>query len=150
MLKSVCRIGVMGAIGWVATVSLGGDAVVAQGSLMSQGSLIAQGSVWPVETWFSPQQPVKLRIVNRTPYPLEYGLTDPRPIVTEVQAGEQVELTTVRIPNCLAINTPMMSPVQYDATTVSGNWIVVEVTVVSDVSGDHCLDLRESGAVYIY
>lgn len=108
-----------------------------------------QEAIWSVATWFNPAQPVKIRILNRTPHPLEYGLTDPRPIVTEVQAGQQVELTSVRIPNCLAVNTPMLSPVQYNVS-VADNWIIVEVKVVSDVSGDHCLDLRANGAIYIY
>ncbi len=119
------------------------------GWLFPISTLKAQDSIWSVEAWFDPSRPVTIRLMNQTPHPLEYGLTDPRPIVTEVQTGQQVDLTSVRIPNCLAVNTPMLSPVQYDVDVVD-NLIQVEVTVVNDVSGDHCLDLRSSGAIYIY
>lgn len=99
---------------------------------------------------FDPTQPVRLRVINRTPHPLEYGLTDPRPQVTEVQAGEQIELTQVRIPNCLGINTPMLAPVRYQVSRQDGNWIQVEVRVSPEIYGEHCLDLRQDGEIYVY
>ena len=124
------------------------------------GSLLAQPQP-PVETAYgqSPTQavarfdlehPVRIRVINATPHPLEYGLADPFPQVTEVQAGNQIELTQVRIPNCLAINTPMLAPVEYQVTLLPDNWIEVEVTVSPDIYGVHCLDLRLDGGIYVY
>ncbi|NJK62373.1 MAG: hypothetical protein HC921_06505 [Synechococcaceae cyanobacterium SM2_3_1] len=80
---------------------------------------------------------------------MEYGLTDPRPVVTEVQPGESVELFSVLIPNCLAVNTPMLTPVQYQVE-VKQNRIHVQVLPVNDLSGDHCLDLHPTGTLYVY
>lgn len=99
---------------------------------------------------FDPSQPVHLRVINRTPYPIEYGLTDPRPQVKEVQAGDQIELKQIRIPNCLGLNTPMLAPVVYQVSALADNWIRVEVRVSPEIYGVHCLDLRQDGEIYVY
>lgn len=101
-------------------------------------------------TRFDPSQPVHLRVINRTPYPIEYGLTDPRPQVKEVQAGDQIELKQIRIPNCLGLNTPMLAPVIYQVSSLADNWIRVEVRVSPEIYGVHCLDLRQDGEIYVY
>ncbi|NJO86098.1 MAG: hypothetical protein HC818_05590 [Synechococcaceae cyanobacterium RM1_1_27] len=53
----------------------------------------------------------------------------------------------------MALNTPMLSPVQYAVTSsqdpAGSNLITVEVTTVNDVSGDHCLDLQDNGTIFI-
>ena len=114
-----------------------------------------QGSPWQVVARFDPARPITVRVLNRTPHPLEYGLSDPYPTtLTEVQTGQKIQLEQVVVPNCLALNTPMLSPVQYAVASTQdaagANLITVEVTTVNDVSGDHCLDLQESGAIFIY
>ena len=114
-----------------------------------------QGSPWQVVARFDPARPITVRVLNRTPHPLEYGLSDPYPsTLTEVQTGQEIQLEQVVVPNCLALNTPMMSPVQYAVAATQdaagSNLITVEVTTVNDVSGDHCLDLQDSGAIFIY
>ncbi len=125
---------------------------------LSLGSALVSptwGSPWQVVARFDPQQPTAIKILNRTPHPLEYGLSDPYPaILTEVQSGQELQLEAVAIPNCLALNTPMLSPVQYQVETSpqpsGSNLITVTVTPVNDVSGDHCLDLQSSGAIFVY
>lgn len=99
---------------------------------------------------FDPNQAVHIRVFNRTPHPLEYGLADPFPQIKEVQAGEQIELFQVRVPNCLGINTPMLAPVQYQVSAGAGNWIEVEVQVSPEIYGVHCLELQLDGGVYVY
>ncbi len=105
--------------------------------------------VWQGVGQFDPNQSVSILLINQTEAPLEYGLTDPRPVVTEVQPGESVELRSVLVPNCLAVNTPMLTPVQYQVE-VKHNLIHVQVLPVNDLSGDHCLDLHPSGTLYVY
>ncbi len=124
-------------------------------SLSSALVSAAWGSPWQVVARFDPDQPTAIKILNRTPYPLEYGLSDPYPAtLTEVQSGQALQLEAVAIPNCLALNTPMLSPVQYEVETSpppsGSNLITVTVTTVNDVSGDHCLDLQSSGAIFVY
>lgn len=119
-------------------------------SLFPQAWLAASADpVWQGVGQFNPNQPVSILLMNQTEDPLEYGLTDPRPVVTEVQPGESVELSSVLIPNCLAVNTPMLTPVRYQVE-VKQNHIHVQVHPVNDLSGDHCLDLHPSGTLYVY
>lgn len=110
---------------------------------------ISFANAWEAVGQFNPAQPVQIKVLNQTRFPIEYGLTDPRPIVSEIPAGETLDINQPRIPNCLALNTPMMSPVQYKVET-QGNQIIVAVQIVNDVSGDHCLDLREDGQIFVY
>jgi hypothetical protein len=49
----------------------------------------------------------------------------------------------------MAINTPMLAPVGYQVSVDSFNVITVEVRLVNDVSGDHCLDLQATGAIFV-
>lgn len=108
-------------------------------------------SAWTAVAQFDPQRPVTIRILNQTPYPLEYGLSDPYPAqLTEVQTGQSIQLDEVPVPNCLAVNTPMLSPVQYGIQVDTANLVTVSVTTVNDASGDHCLDVHPSGALYVY
>jgi hypothetical protein len=119
-------------------------------NLVPQAWLAAAADpVWQGVGQFNPNQPVSILLINKTADPLEYGLTDPRPVVTEVQPGESVEIKSVLVPNCLAANTPMLTPVQYQVNVVQ-NRIHVEVFPVNDLSGDHCLDLHPSGTLYVY
>ncbi len=116
---------------------------------VASGSPIAQpDQQTPVR--FNPNQPVHIRVFNRTPHPLEYGLADPFPQIKEVQTGEQIELYQVRVPNCLGLNTPMLAPVQYQVSAEAGNWIEVEVRVSPEIYGVHCLELQLDGEVYVY
>ncbi len=98
---------------------------------------------------FNPNLPAELVIHNRTGLPLEYGFTDPRQSVSELAAGETLRLGNLPIPNCMAINTPMLGPVGYRVSVDPLNVITVEVRLVNDVSGDHCLDLQETGAIFV-
>ncbi|MFQ3583333.1 MAG: hypothetical protein SNJ85_00150 [Cyanobacteriota bacterium] len=98
---------------------------------------------------FSPNRPSELVIINRTGLPLEYGFTDPRQDVSEFPPEETLRLSNYRIPNCMAINTPMLAPVQYLVSVDPMNVITVEVRLVNDVSGDHCLDLQATGAIFV-
>lgn len=98
---------------------------------------------------FNPNLPAELVIRNRTGLPLEYGFTDPRQKVSELPAGETLRLSNLLIPNCMAINTPMLAPVGYQVSVDPLNVITVEVRLVNDVSGDHCLDLQETGAIFV-
>ncbi|MEN9232276.1 MAG: hypothetical protein Q6L68_15370, partial [Thermostichus sp. DG02_5_bins_236] len=97
---------------------------------------------------FNPNQPSELVIINRTGLSLEYGFTDPRRDVFEFPPEETLRISNYRIPNCLAINTPMLAPVQYQVSVDPMNVITVEVRLVNDVSGDHCLDLQATGAIF--
>ncbi|MDX2273255.1 MAG: hypothetical protein NW237_15080 [Cyanobacteriota bacterium] len=98
---------------------------------------------------FNPRVPLKLVVINYTGYPLEYGLTDPRSLVTELPVDERLTLSNFRIPNCLAINTPMYAPVQYIVSVDRYNTATVQVKLVNDVSGDHCLDIQPTGAIFV-
>ncbi|MEN9226489.1 MAG: hypothetical protein Q6L60_14505 [Thermostichus sp. HHBFW_bins_43] len=98
---------------------------------------------------FNPNLPSELVILNRTGLPLEYGFTDPRRNIFELPSGETLRLSSYRIPNCMAINTPMLAPVRYDVSVDPTNVITVEVRLVNDVSGDHCLDLQATGAIFV-
>jgi hypothetical protein len=45
----------------------------------------------------------------------------------------------------------MMEPVRYTvAVNPKLNTATVEVKLVKDISGDHCLDLRPNGTIYVY
>ncbi|MGQ9838119.1 MAG: hypothetical protein ACUVRV_09165 [Cyanobacteriota bacterium] len=98
---------------------------------------------------FDPNRPSELVIINRTGLPLEYGFTDPQRDVFELASEETLRLSNYRIPNCMAINTPMLAPVQYQVSVDATNVITVEVRLVNDVSGDHCLDLQATGAIFV-
>jgi hypothetical protein len=98
---------------------------------------------------FNPTPPVEVVVRNRTGLPLEYGFTDPRQGISELQPGETLRLSNLTLPNCLAINTPMLGPVGYQVSVDPANVITVEVRLVNDVSGDHCLDLQETGAIFV-
>ncbi|MCF2972702.1 hypothetical protein L1047_16015 [Synechococcus sp. Nb3U1] len=98
---------------------------------------------------FNPDRPSELVIINRTGLPLEYGFTDPRREVFEFPPEETLRLSNYRIPNCMAINTPMLAPVGYRVSVDPTNVITVEVRLVNDVSGDHCLDLQATGAIFV-
>ncbi|MEN9222292.1 MAG: hypothetical protein Q6M04_07620 [Thermostichus sp. BF3_bins_97] len=98
---------------------------------------------------FNPNLPSELVIINRTGLPLEYGFTDPRRDVFEFPPEETLRLSNYRIPNCMAINTPMLAPVRYEVSVDPRNVITVEVRLVNDVSGDHCLDLQATGAIFV-
>jgi hypothetical protein len=98
---------------------------------------------------FNPNLPSELVILNRTGLPLEYGFTDPRREVFEFPPEDTLRLSNYRIPNCMAINTPMLAPVRYEVSVDPMNVITVEVRLVNDVSGDHCLDLQATGAIFV-
>jgi len=98
---------------------------------------------------FNPNLPAELVIRNRTGLPLEYGFTDPRQDISELPPGETLRIGNLPIPNCMAINTPMLAPVGYRVSVDPLNVITVEVRLVNDVSGDHCLDLQETGAIFV-
>ncbi|NJO86099.1 MAG: hypothetical protein HC818_05595 [Synechococcaceae cyanobacterium RM1_1_27] len=76
-------------------------ATAGMGATLGAASTV-QGSPWAVVARFDPARPITVRVLNRTPHPLEYGLSDPYPsVLTEVQTGQEIRLEQVVVPQLL-------------------------------------------------
>lgn len=108
------------------------------------------GDWQPKARFANPQEGVKVIIVNKTLFPLQYGLSTGDALSAEIPVGGRATLTTNVLPEYILIY-PKQSNIElrYSVST-KGNVATVDVQQTNDISGDSTLNLHESGAIYVY